>query len=163
MELCSRLDAAGKRPRNNLDLTETRKLIKTLEDQHVVKAGALQEMMERLEAAKREWAALQTNLDARCAAAEEHATGLLEGKRTLQVALKDVFKEINERRLLLSLPCGVARNNARQMTITTTVCVHCWTATHRAPCSIQARPQNITTTMKAVGPTNMVLWCSTQT
>ena len=53
MEQCSRLDATGKQLCDNLDPTETCKVIKTLEEKHVVTADALQETMERLEAAKR--------------------------------------------------------------------------------------------------------------
>ena len=78
-------------------------MIKTLEEQHIVTANALRETMKRLEAAKRKRTALQTDLNARYAAAEEHATGLLEGKQTLLVALKDVITDLNEQQILSPL------------------------------------------------------------
>ena len=161
-ELHSRLDAVGKQLCDNLDPTETCKVIKTLEEQHVVKDDALQETMERLEAAKRR-TTLQKDLDACYVAAEEHTTGLPEGKRTLQAALEGVFKELNEQRPLSPLCCIVVRDDTRQTTITAMICVHCQTATRGAPRSVQAQPWNTTTAMMAVSPTIMVLRCSTQT
>ena len=155
LELRARLDAAGKRLCDNLYPKETCEVIATLEKQHVMTADLLRETMERLEAAERKRTVLQTNLDARCAAAKEHATGLLEGEQTLQAALDDVVKEPNEQQLF----SGVAHNNTHQTTMMTTACVRCRTAMCGAPHSVQARPQNTTTTKTEVAPTNMVVQC----
>ena len=58
-------------------------MIRILEQQHVVIVGALPETMERLEAAKHKQTALRTDLNTYYAKAEDHMTGLLEGKQTL--------------------------------------------------------------------------------